>query len=146
MWHGAGAPAIIRGPFIINALNVIHTFNIKPGQGLFLKDYWKQITQCYKYLCVLFDEHLTFEKNASVLADSAGRALGLIRTKLWNLKECSYNTFTTLFSSGVLPIADYSAGIWGTKIFSTTEQVQYKAARYFWASIDLHLYKHFWKK
>ena len=27
---------------------MIHTFNIKPGQGLSLKDYWKQITQCYK--------------------------------------------------------------------------------------------------
>ena len=31
----------------------------------------------------------------------------------------------------VLSIADYSAGIWGTKTFSKCEQIQYKAARYF---------------
>ena len=31
----------------------------------------------------------------------------------------------------VLSIADYSAGVWGIKPFSKTEQVQYKAARYF---------------
>ena len=40
-------------------------------------------------------------------------------------------TFNTLFKSGALSIADYSAGIWGTKIFPQIEQVQYKAARYF---------------
>lgn len=48
-----------------------------------------------------------------------------------NLKECGYNAFNTLFQSGVLSISDYSAGVWGTKIFPKIEQVQYKAARYF---------------
>ena len=90
-----------------------------------------KIVSCYKYLGVIFDEHLSFDQNASVLADSAGRALGSIRTKLKYVKECGYNTFNTLFKSGVLSIADYSAGIWGTKIFPQIEQVQYKAARYF---------------
>ena len=85
----------------------------------------------YKYLGVIFDENLSFESNASLLADSASRALGGIRTKLKRIKECGYKTFNTLFNSMVLSIADYSAGIWGTRSFSKTEQVQYKAARYF---------------
>ena len=85
----------------------------------------------YKYLGVIFDEYLNFDQNSSVLADAAGRALGLIRSKLKNLKSVGYNTFNTLFQSGVLSIADYSAGIWGTKVFPKTEQIQYKGARYF---------------
>ena len=60
----------------------------------------------YKYLGVLFDEFLDFEENARLLADSAGRALGAIRTKLKYLKECGFNSFNTLFKCGVLSICD----------------------------------------
>ena len=90
-----------------------------------------KIVPYYKYSGVIFDENLSFEMNSSVLADSACRALGAIRTKLARIRECGYNTFNMLFKSMVLSIADYSAGIWGTKLFNKTEQVQYKAARYF---------------
>ena len=89
------------------------------------------IVSVYKYLGVQFDENLNFETNAAVLADAAGKALGAIRSKLKILKECGFNSFSTLFDSGVLTIADYAAAIWGTKTFSKTEQVSYKAARYF---------------
>ena len=85
----------------------------------------------YKYLGVIFDEHLSFEQNATVLADAACRALGAVRSKFKNIKSCGYNTFNTLFNSGVLSISDYSSAIWGTKKFPKTEQVSYKAARYF---------------
>ena len=85
----------------------------------------------YKYLGVIFDENLSFEKNSSVLADSACRALGSIRSKLRNLKCCGYHTYNTLFNSCVLSIADYSAAIWGINKFPKTEQVSHKAARYF---------------
>ena len=89
------------------------------------------IVPTYKYLGVVFDEHMTFEYNAATLANSALRALGEIRTKLKNHKEFGYNSFNTLFRSCVLSIADYSAGVWGTKKFPKVEQVQYKAARYY---------------
>ena len=94
-------------------------------------EYSLDIVPFYKYLGVIFDEHLSFDKNATVLADAACRALGAIRSNLKNLKSCGYNTFNTLFNSGVLSIADYSAAIWGTKKSAKTEQVSYKAARYF---------------
>lgn len=90
-----------------------------------------QVVSSYKYLGVTFDEYLLFDTNASTLADAAIRALGKIRSKLKTLKECGVNSFNTLFKSGVLTIADYGAGIWGTKIYSKTEQVSYRAARYF---------------
>ena len=85
----------------------------------------------YKYLGVLFDEFLTFDSNAAALAGAATRALGAIRSKLKHIKSCGYKTFNTLFNSGVLSIADYSAAIWGTKYTPKIEQVSYKAARYF---------------
>ena len=90
-----------------------------------------KIVNHYKYLGVIFDQFLDFELNSSTLSNAAGRALGAIRSKLKNLKECGYNSFNTLFNAGVLSIADYSAGVWGTKSFAKTEQIQYKAARYF---------------
>ena len=90
-----------------------------------------EIVPNYKYLGVTFDEHLTFENNASILSNAAVRSLGQIRNKLKNLKECGYNSFNTLFTAGVLSIADYGAGVWGTKCFNKIEQVQYRAARYF---------------
>ena len=95
----------------------------------------------YKYLGILFDEYLDFEENARLLADSAGRALGAIKTKLKYLKECGFKSFNTLFKCGVLSICDYAAGVWGTKRFNKIEQVLYRGARYYlgvhrFASID----------
>ena len=89
------------------------------------------IVSHYKYLGVIFDEHLTFDINASTLAKSSLRALGGIKNKLRNLKECGYKSFGTLFSSGVTSISDYSAGIWSMRTFPQIEQVQYQAARYY---------------
>ena len=91
----------------------------------------------YKYLGVLFDEFLSFDNNANLLADSAGRALGAIRSKLKHIKQSGYKTFDTLFTSGVLSIADYCAAIWATKNIPKIEQVSYKAARYF---LGVHRY------
>ena len=85
----------------------------------------------YKYLGVVFDDNLSFEPNASLLAAAAGRALGAIRSKLTYLKECGIKSFTTLFEGGVLSISDYCAGVWGTKNYNKIEQVSYKGARYF---------------
>ena len=79
-----------------------------------------EIVSYYNYLGVILDEHLTFDKTTSVLADAACRAMGSIRSKFRTLKCCGYHTFNTLFNSGVLSIADYSAAIWGTKVFAKT--------------------------
>ena len=74
---------------------------------------------------------MDFQLNSSTLADAACRALGAIRSKIKHLKEIGYNSFNTLLNAGVLTISEYSSGVWGTKIYPKSEQVQYKAARYF---------------
>ena len=118
----------------IDKTNVVH-FRSQDSNitqfDFFLGNDVVKIVSHYKYLGVIFDEFLLFDVCSSTLADSAVRALGSIRTKLKSLKECGYNSFNTLFNSGVLSIADYGAGIWGTKTFDKSEQVSYRAARYF---------------
>ena len=42
-----------------------------------------------------------------------------------------YNTFTKLVNTGVLPILDYSAGVWGGKEFKKILDVQARAMRFF---------------
>jgi hypothetical protein len=90
-----------------------------------------QVVSEYKYLGVYFDEFLTFKKTATVLSESASRALGAIRYRLKYLKECRYSSFTKLFTSCVIPIMEYGASVWGTKLFENIERVQHKAIRYF---------------
>ena len=69
--------------------------------------------------------------NASTLSKASLRALGGIKNKLKNLKECGYKSFCSLFNSCVTSISDYSAGIWSMRTFPQIEQIQYQAARYY---------------
>ena len=66
-----------------------------------------EIIDSYKYLGVYLDEHLDYNKCVSGLADSAGRALSGILSKITALRDCGYKTYTKLFDSGVVPILNY---------------------------------------
>jgi len=85
----------------------------------------------YKYLGVVLNENLDYEKTGCMFAEASGRALGAIRNKLYNLKGCGYSTFTKLYMSCVTPIMDYAASVWGFKRNSKCESVQHRAARIF---------------
>ena len=50
----------------------------------------------YKYLGIILDEFLDFNTTASILADSAGRALGNIFSKYKMNKGFGYDTYTKL--------------------------------------------------
>ena len=67
------------------------------------------IDNSYRYLGVIFDEHLDIDKCAKTLSDAAGRALGSIITKFKQFKNIGYKTFTKLYNSGVSSILDYGA-------------------------------------
>ena len=64
----------------------------------------------YKYLGVVFHEHMDFIECANYLADAAGRALGAVISKFRKLKNIRFLTFTKLFNAMVNPVMDYSAG------------------------------------
>ena len=85
----------------------------------------------YKYLGVYLDEFMKYVKCSSLLADSAGRALGGIISKIKTLKDCGYKTYTRLFESGVLPILNYGSEIWGFGNFPKCDSIMNRAMRYF---------------
>ena len=85
----------------------------------------------YKYLGVVLDSSLDFGVTAAVLAESAGRALGTIYSKFKSNKGLGYETYTKLYNSGVIPILDYCAGVWGFGNHDKINTVQNKAIRYY---------------
>ena len=91
----------------------------------------------YKYLGIVLDEHLDFNTTASVLAGSAGRALGSISSKFRHLKGLGFKTFTTLYHSGVVPILDYCSSIWGYQKLDQVDTIQNRAIRFY---LGVHKY------
>ena len=60
-----------------------------------------EVTESYRYLSVIFDKFLTFEKYAKTLSDSAGRALSAVISKFKRLRNIGFNTSTNLYYAGV---------------------------------------------
>ncbi len=101
----------------------LHNFDIN-GVAL-------EIVSEYKYLGVLLDEHLDYEKTAELLSSAAGRALGGVINKVkWN-KDLGYKTYTRLIDSCVVPIILYASGVWGQKLYKCCEDVILRACRYY---------------
>ncbi len=46
-----------------------------------------------------------------MLAGAGGRAMGSIISKLKSVKNVGFETYTKLYHSGVVPVLDYSSGI-----------------------------------
>ena len=59
-------------------------------------------TDKYKYLGIYFSEFLSFEENAEILSESAGKALGVIVSKLKRNNFMGYYTYTKLYMICVL--------------------------------------------
>ena len=69
----------------------------------------------YKYLGVIFEEHLDFNTCAETLGAAGGRALGSVISKFKSIKNMGFSTFSFMY--GVIPEIDYYAGVWGHKLY-----------------------------
>ena len=118
----------------VSKTKIVHFRTTKQPRTTFQFNLNNETVECvdkYKYLGIILDEHLNFNVTASVLASSANRALGSIYTRFNKLKGLGLNTFTTLFNSGIAPILDYCAGIWGSQKHEQIDTVQNRAIRFF---------------
>ena len=77
----------------------------------------------------MLNDHLDFNITACVLADSAGRALGAIYSKFKYAQGLGFQTYSTMFHSGVTPITDYCSGVWGFKKIEKISTIQNRAIR-----------------
>ena len=118
----------------IEKTKIVHFRNKRKKKWQFnfeINDCSLEIAKDYRYLGVIFDEYLDFEKCAKTLSDAAGRALGCIINKFKQYKNIGYETFTKLYNSGVNTILDYGASIWGFGNHKYGQQVQNRAIKYF---------------
>ena len=84
----------------------------------------------YKYLGCSIDEHLDFEHTVDLLADSAGRALSSIITKMIKNGGFPYNVFCTLYYHAcVCSIVDYGGEVFGFGEYSSAQKIHLRAAR-----------------
>ena len=90
-----------------------------------------EMTNNYRYLGIILDEHLDFNDCTRTLADAAGRALGSVISKFKLLCKVGYQSFPKLFRSGVQPILEYSSGVWGFHRATDVDKIQNRAIRYF---------------
>ena len=118
----------------VEKLQILHFRNKKSArtgfqfniENLLLEKVYK-----YKYLGVVLDENLSYSNIADILCNSATRALGALNSKTRNCKDCSFATYSHLFSSGISQILYYASSIWGYKQGAKCQAVKNKALRYF---------------
>ena len=85
----------------------------------------------YKYLGLILSEHLDYSVTAKIVAQAAGRALGLLLAKFKACGGMPYNVFTHLYDVMVQSVINYGAAIWGTQSYSCIKSVQMRASRFF---------------
>ena len=85
----------------------------------------------YKYLDVLFTEHLDLVQMTKIVAQSASRALRLLISKDKVVGGMPFECFTQCYGATVQSIISYRAAIWGTKSMSCINAVQNRVCRYF---------------
>jgi len=88
-------------------------------------------TSQYKYLGCMLSDTLDFNATANTLAESAGRALGSVLNKARSTNGLTFKSYEHLYKSCVLPVMEYSAGVWGYKTYQKCETIQNRAIRAF---------------
>ena len=90
----------------------------------------------YKYLGVLFQEHLQYDQHVTNISKAGGHALGAIMTK--NKRDISfgYETYQKLYDVCIVPGISYGVAVWGRMWYSACDEVQLRVQRYF-AGLDI---------
>ena len=96
--------------------NIMHIRGIRKTQSMFMFLFDKNpVPYCssYKYLGCSIDEFLDFEFTVNQLADSVGRALGSIVTKMIKNGGFPIKVYKTLYESCVCSVSDYGSEVHG---------------------------------
>ena len=83
----------------------------------------------YRYLGACINEYLEFSFTSGCQADSAGRALGYIITKMIKNQGFPFNVYSILYESCVTSINDYAGEVIGFLQYERSVQLQARAIR-----------------
>ena len=84
----------------------------------------------YKYLGCTINEYLDFTFTAEVQADSAGRALSSIITKMIKNQGFPYNVYSILYKACVCSISEYGSEIFWYEKFDSSFKLHLRAAQH----------------
>ncbi len=90
-----------------------------------------EISECYKYLCLVFNEYIDKGRMATAVAKSANCALGLLIAKHKAFMGIPQDIYRKLYDARVRPIIEYAATIWCQQELSCISAIQNRASRYF---------------
>ena len=114
--------------------NILHVRNKRKQQSkfTFLFD-MRPVPYCtfYKYLGVNINEFLDFQFTVGMHADSAGRALSSIITKMIKNGGFPYKVYSMLYNACVTSVSDYSGPVTGYLQYDSTLQLHLRAIRAF---------------
>ena len=114
--------------------NIMHVWGVHKKQSKFMFLFDKRpIMYCrdYKYLGANLNEFLDFNFTAGCLADSAGRALSSIITKMIKNGGFPFKVYSILYDSCVTSITDYSGEVIGYDQHPPTLKIHSRAIRAF---------------
>ena len=114
--------------------NIMHIRSKRKMQSNFVFFFDKNtVPYCvsYKYLGANINEFLDYSFTAGCQADSAGRALGSIITKMIKNKGFPFSVYTILYDACVTSISDYAGEITGHTQYNQSVQLQLRAIRAF---------------
>ena len=114
--------------------NILHVRkNRKPRSKFMFVFDRRPVPYCdfYTYLGCSINENLDFNFTVSCLADSAGRALGSVITKMIKNGGFPFNVFCTLYDACVCSILEYGGEVFGYNLYDSALQIYLRAGRSF---------------
>ena len=114
--------------------NILHVRKVRKPRSKFMFIFDRRpVPYCefYTYLGCSINENLNFNFTVSCLADSAGRALGSVITKMIKNGGFPFNVFCTLYDACVCSILEYGAEVFGYKQYDSAFKLHLRAARAF---------------
>ena len=114
--------------------NILHIRNKRKPQSNFMFIFNRNtVSYCnhYKYLGCTINEFLDFTFTAQVQADSAGRALSSIITKMIKNQGFPFNVYSILYKACVCSISEYGSEVFGYEQFDSSFKLHLRAARAF---------------
>ena len=118
----------------LSKTNILHIRSKRKLQSRFLFLFNKRpVPYCsfYKYLGCCINEHLDFKFTSEMQADSAGRALSAIITKMIKNKGFPFSIYSILYQACICSISQYGSEVFGFDKFDSTYKLHLRAARAF---------------
>ena len=114
--------------------NIMHIRSNRKQQSKFMFIFDMQpVPYCtvYKYLGININEFLDYNFTATCLAESAGRALSSVITKMIKNGGFPFNVYTVLYDACVTSISDYASEVTGYTQYQPTLDLHTRAIRAF---------------